>query len=126
VTAALGLRLGAAVFLSATRKKNWGVTKRSAPFSCCISLFFVVVVRVAMMLGVVNAGLVGMLVRMQLMAMRDMRMMGRLFMVACFMVLGGFMLMLGGLFVMMGGLAVMFSTFVSCRHIHVLREVITL
>jgi hypothetical protein len=102
------------------------VTKRSAPFSCCISLFFVVVVRVAMMLGVVNAGLVGMLVRMQLMAMRDMRMMGRLFMVACFMVLGGFMMMLGGLFVMMGGLAVMFSTFVSCRHIHVLREVITL
>ena len=82
--------------------------------------------RIVMMLGVVNARLVGMLVRVQLVAMRDLRMMGRLFMVARFVVFGGFVMMLGGLFVMVGGLAVMFSTFVSCRHIHVLREVITL
>ena len=43
-----------------------------------------------------------------------------------FFVLSGFVMMLGGLFVMMGGLAMMFSAFVSCRHIHVLREVVTL
>ena len=81
---------------------------------------------VAVLRGVVDARLVGMLVRVQLVAMRDMRMMGRLFMVARFVVFGGFVMMLGGLFVMVSGLAMMFSAFVTCRHIHVLHEVITL
>ncbi len=81
---------------------------------------------VAMLLGVMNARLVGMLVRVQLVAMRDMRMMGCLLMVARLVMFRGFVMMLGGLLVMVGGLAMMFSAFVSCRHIHVLREVITL
>ena len=77
----------------------------------------------AVMLGVVNARLVRMLMGMQLVAMRDMRMVCGLFVVAGFVMVGRFVMMLGGLFMMLGGLAMMFSAFVSCRHIHVLREI---
>lgn len=79
-----------------------------------------------MMLGMVDARLIRMLMGVQLVAMRDMRMVRGLFMVAGFVMAGRFVVVLGGLFVVLGGLAMMFSAFVSCRHIHVLREVITL
>ena len=76
--------------------------------------------------GMVDARLVGMLVGMQAVAVRDVGVVGRLVMVARLMMACGFVMMLGGQLVMMSGLAVMFSAFVTCRHIHVLREVITL
>lgn len=79
-----------------------------------------------MMLGMVDARLIRMLMGVQLVAMRDMRMVRGLFVVAGFVMAGRFVVVLGGLFMMLGGLAMMFSAFVSCRHIHVLREVITL
>jgi hypothetical protein len=91
-------------------------------------LFHVIVVAmtVAVRVGMLDAGLVGMLLRMQTMGVGDMGMMGGLFMVARFVMIGRFVMMPGGFFVIFRGAAMMFSTFVSCRHIHVLREVITL
>jgi hypothetical protein len=80
----------------------------------------------AMRFGMVDARLVGMLMGMQAVGVRDMGVMGGLLMVAGLVMIRRFVMMAGGLFVVMGGLPVMFSTFVSCRHIHVLREVITL
>ena len=123
---------GAAVFFWAQES---GRDRKVSPFFLAAKtnqaalggLFFVMVMAgMAMMLGVVNARLVRMLVRMQLVAMRDMRMVRRLFMVAGFVMVGRFVVVLGGLFMMLGGLAMMFSAFVTCRHIHVLHEVITL
>jgi hypothetical protein len=87
-------------------------------------LFLVMLVGVAG--GVVDARLVGMLVGMQAVAVCDMGVMRRLVVVARLMMVGGFMVMLGGLLVVMSGLAMMFSAFVTCRHIDVLLEVITL
>jgi hypothetical protein len=81
---------------------------------------------VAVLRGVVDARLVGMLMGVQAVAVRHMGVMRRLVMVARLIMAGGFMMMLGGLFVMVSGLAMMFSAFVTCRHIHVLHEVITL
>jgi hypothetical protein len=76
--------------------------------------------------GVVKARLVGMIVRMQAVAVRHMSVMRRLVMVARLVMRSGLMMMLGGLLMVVSGLAVMVSAFVRCRHIHVLREVITL
>ncbi len=60
------------------------------------------------MLGV-NARLVRMLMRMQLVAMRDMGVVRGLFMVAGFVMVCRLVVMLGGLFMVFGGLAMMFS-----------------
>jgi hypothetical protein len=76
--------------------------------------------------GVVDARLVGMLIGVQAMAVRHMGMMGRLVVVACLMVAGGFVMVLGGLLVVMSGLAMMIGAFVTSRHIRVLRKIITL
>jgi hypothetical protein len=84
------------------------------------------VVTMAMHFGMVDARLVGMLMGMQAMGVGDMGVMRGLFMIAGFVMFRRFVMMTGSLFVVMGGLPMMFSAFVSCRHIHVLREVITL
>jgi hypothetical protein len=79
------------------------------------------VVRTAMSLGVKQAGFVRVLVRLQTMAMGNMRVMGGLFMVAVFVVIRGFAMMDRRFFVMLGGFAVMFRAFMSRRHEIVLR-----
>ena len=122
---------GAAVFLRAVPNEN-GASPAARPI-------FIkqtgrlsgsgLVMRVGVLRGVVDARLVGMLMGMQAVAVGNVGVVGvvgRLVVVARLIMLGGFVMVLGGLFVVMGGLAVMFSAFVSCRHIHVLREVITL
>jgi hypothetical protein len=58
---------------------------------------------------VVLGGLFGMVFGMQMMAMRDVGMVGGLFMIAGFMMLGGFSVVLAGFFVVLGGLLVMFN-----------------
>ncbi|HEX4507097.1 MAG TPA: hypothetical protein VH722_15310 [Alphaproteobacteria bacterium] len=75
---------------------------------------------------VMDARLVGMLMGMQAVAVRDMGVVRRLMVVARLVMACRFVMVPGGLLVVMGGLAVMFSAFVTCRHIHVLRKVITL
>ena len=66
----------------------------------------------AVMLGVVTARLVMMMLGMAGVTMRGMSMVGRLFVIAGLMVLGGFAVVLRGVFVMLGGLVVMLGAFV--------------
>ena len=61
----------------------------------------------AVMLGVVTARLVMMMLGMAGVTMRGMSMVGRLFVIAGLMVLGGFAVVLRGVFVMLGGLVMM-------------------
>jgi hypothetical protein len=65
------------------------------------------------LVGVVLAGLFGMMRGVQRMAVRDMGMVAGLFMIARLVVPGGFAVMFGGLFVMFGSLTVMLRSWMS-------------
>ena len=70
----------------------------------------------AVMLGVVTARLVMMMLGMAGVTMRGMSMVGRLFVIAGLMVLGGFAVVLRGVFVMLGGLVMMLDA-LMCAHV---------
>jgi hypothetical protein len=70
----------------------------------------------AMRFGVVDGGVFRVDLRVQLVAMGDLRMVRRSLVFPGFIMLGRGMMMLGGLFVMVRRAAVMFSAFVSNRH----------
>ncbi len=77
--------------------------------------------RIAMRLGVMDAGLVCMLVGMQTVTVRDMGVMRGFFVVAVFIMIRSFAMMDRRFFVMLGGFAMMFSAFMNRRHEIVLR-----
>ncbi len=60
-------------------------------------------------------GLIGMCFRMRRMPFRGVRMMGRRFVIALFVMLGRLVMMLRRLFVMMCGLLVVFRTLMICH-----------
>ncbi len=73
--------------------------------------------RLDMMLG----GFAGMMIGLEAMTMRNVRVMARKMMLTLFVVLGGFAMMLGGLFVMVGG-GLMMLGFVQSAHFFLPRK----
>ena len=72
----------------------------------------------AVQLGVVTAGLDMMFFGVTGMTVRDVRMMGRLFVIASFVMLGGFAMMLRRMLVMLGCLVVMLNACVIAHVSH--------
>lgn len=70
-----------------------------------------------MLVGVVLSGFRAMMLGVQGMAVRDLCVMGALFVVACFMVLSRLLVMFRGGFMMAGSLAMMFGAFVWHRFV---------
>ncbi len=87
-------------------------------FAASGGLFFFLMIMgfMAMILDMLDVGLVGMLMRVQPVPGRQVGVMGGLFMIARLVMIRRLVVMLGGFFVMFGREPVMFSAFVSHRH----------